>query len=216
MGGIVGARHEFHDAAYVRGWADRFVPTASRLRLFDLILQQIRRANAPHAHVVELGIGPGYMARYILQRDQTISYEGVDFSEVFFEIAKQTIGELMHRVTLTKADITDQTWPKRLSRTPVAIISTWALHDLGGQQAVADVYARCYETLDRGGVLVNGDFIKPDGTKWEFEPGRFAIDRHLQLLHRAGFAEAKCLAHLEPNVDNPTPAENYACLVAVR
>ena len=216
MGGYVGARHEFHDAAFVRGWADRFVPTAPRLRLFDLILQQIRQPNVPNAHVVELGIGPGYMARYILQRDQTISYEGVDFSEAFFEVARETIGDLMHRVTLTKADITDQTWPKRLSRAPVAIISTWALHDLGGQQAVADVYARCREVLPRGGVLVNGDFIKPYGTKWEFEPGRFEIDRHLELLRQAGFAEAKSLAHLEPNIDNPTPAENYACLVAVR
>jgi SAM-dependent methyltransferase len=216
MGGFVGARHEFHDAAYVRGWADRFVPTAPRLRLFDLILQQIRRPNVPNAHVVELGIGPGYMARYILQRDQTISYEGVDFSEAFFEVARETIADLMHRVTLTKADLMEQTWPQRLSRTPGAIISTWALHDLGGQQAVADVYAGCREVLPPGGVLVNGDFIKPHGTKWEFEPGRFEIDRHLELLRDAGFAEAKSLAHLEPNIDNPTPAENYACLVAVR
>ena len=216
MGGYVGARHEFHDAAFVRGWADRFVPTAPRLRLFDLILQQIRQPNVPNAHVVELGIGPGYMARYILQRDQTISYEGVDFSEAFFEVARETIGDLMHRVTLTKADLMQQTWPQRLSRTPGAIISTWALHDLGGQQAVADVYARCREVLPLGGVLVNGDFIKPYGTTWEFEPGRFEIDRHFELLREAGFAEAKSLAHLEPNIDNPTPAENYACLVAVR
>ena len=216
MGGLVGARHEFHDAAYVRGWADRFVPTASRLRLFDLILEQIRQPAAANAHVVELGIGPGYMARYILRRDQTISYEGVDFSEAFFEVARETIGDLMHRVTLTKADLMQQTWPQRLSRTPGAIISTWALHDLGGQQAVADVYARCREVLPRGGVLVNGDFIKPYGTTWEFEPGRFEIDRHFEFLRQAGFAEAKSLAHLEPNIDNPTPAENYACLVAVR
>jgi SAM-dependent methyltransferase len=216
MGGFVGARHEFHDAAFVRGWADRFLPTAPRLRLFDLILQQIRQPNVPNAHVVELGIGPGYMARYILQRDQAISYEGVDFSEAFFEVAKETIGDLMHRVTLTRADLMEQTWPKRLSRTPGAIISTWALHDLGGQRAVADVYARCREVLPRGGVLVNGDFIKPYGTNWEFEPGRFEIDRHVELLREAGFAEAKSLAHLEPNIDNPTPAQNYACLVAVR
>jgi SAM-dependent methyltransferase len=216
MGGFVGARHEFHDAAFVRGWADRFLPTAPRLRLFDLILQQIRQPNVPNAHVVELGIGPGYMARYILQREQAISYEGVDFSEAFFEVAKETIGDLMHRVTLTRADLMEQTWPKRLSRTPGAIISTWALHDLGGQRAVADVYARCREVLPRGGVLVNGDFIKPYGTNWEFEAGRFEIDRHVELLREAGFAEAKSLAHLEPNIDNPTPAQNYACLVAVR
>jgi cyclopropane fatty-acyl-phospholipid synthase-like methyltransferase len=216
MSGYVGAQHEFHDAAFVRGWANRFVPTAPRLKLFDLILDQIRQSTIPNSHVVELGIGPGYMARHILDRNAVISYEGVDFSERFFEVAKETIGDCMHRVTLTKADLMDQSWPKRLTRTPGAIISTWALHDLGGQQAVADVYARCFETLPVGGVLVNGDFIKPDGTRWIYEPGRFEIDRHFELLRKAGFTDPKSLAHLEPNIEDPTSAQNYACLVAVR
>ncbi len=122
----------------------------------------------------------------------------------------------MQRVTLTWADFMDQSWPLSIARAPGAIVSTWALHDLGSQQAVADVYARCYETLAEGGVLVNGDFIKPAGTGWSFEAGRFEIERHFELLRRAGFSEPACLAHLEPNIENPTPAENYACLVAVR
>jgi SAM-dependent methyltransferase len=216
MNGYVGAQHEFHDAAFVRGWANRFVPTPPRLELFDMILDQIGQPHIPNSHVLELGIGPGYMARHILERNEIFSYEGLDFSEMFFEVAKETIGDLMHRVTLTKADLMDQHWPKCLKRPPGAIISTWALHDLGGQQAVAAVYARCYETLPIGGVLINGDFIKPDGTSWDYEPGRFEIDRHFELLRKAGFSHPKSLAHLEPNIESPTSAQNYACLVAVR
>jgi SAM-dependent methyltransferase len=216
MSGYVGAQHEFHNADFVRGWANRFVPTKDRLELFDMILDQISQPSVPNAHVVELGIGPGYMARHILERNSIVSYEGLDFSEVFFEIAKKTIGDLAHRVTLTKADLMDQNWPKKLSKTPGAIVSTWALHDLGSQQAVANVYARCFETLPEGGVLVNGDFIKPDGTSWEFEPGRFEIDRHFKLLRDAGFSSPKSLAHLEPNIQDPKGFENYACILAVR
>ena len=160
MSGYVGAQHEFHDANFVRGWANRFVPTRDRLKLFDMISEQISQPSLPNAHVVELGIGPGYMARHLLERNPVISYEGLDFSEVFFEIAKETIGDLMHRVTLTKADLMNQAWPKKLSKTPGAIISTWALHDLGSQQAVADVYVRCYETLPKGGVLANGNMSR--------------------------------------------------------
>jgi SAM-dependent methyltransferase len=216
MTGFVGAQHQFHDREFVRGWANRFSPTAPRLQLFDMVLQQISRPSLPSAHVVELGIGPGYMARHILERSQAISYEGVDFSEVFLEVAKETLGGLMHRVTLTKADLMHRDWPNRLRQRPGAIISTWALHDLGGQQAVADVYARCYETLPEGGVLVNGDFIKPDGASWNYEPGRFEIERHLELLREAGFSEVQALAHFEPNLENPTAAQNYACLVGLR
>jgi hypothetical protein len=90
------------------------------------------------------------------------------------------------------------------------------LDDLGGQQAVADVYARCYEILLVGGVLLNGDFIKPDGTTWSYEPGRFEIHAHLQLLREAGFENPSSLALFEHNLDNPTAAQNYACLTGVK
>ena len=213
---FVGAQHEFHDAAFVQGWADRFIPSPERLALFDMILDQIRQLPIGDPSVLELGLGPGYMARHILERHQTLRYEGLDFSTAFFEVAKRTLGALSARVTFTQADLMDQSWPASLTCSPHAIISTWALHDLGNQQAVADVYARCFETLPKGGVLVNGDFIKPDGTEWEFEAGRFAIARHLDLLRQAGFSNPVSLRHFEPEIDNPTPAQNYACLVAAK
>jgi SAM-dependent methyltransferase len=216
MTDVVGAVHEFHDPDYVRDWAERFVPTAPRLELFDLVLAQISKPGVVPRHIVELGIGPGYMARYILEREAEISYEGVDFSDVMFDVARVTIGELMERVTLTSADLLDNSWPSTLSRQPGAIISTWALHDLGSQQAVADVYARCFEALPSGGVLVNGDFIKPEGTTLAFEAGRFPIARHFELLQAAGFEDFQCLALLEPNLEDPTAGQNYACLVARR
>jgi SAM-dependent methyltransferase len=216
VNGFVGAQHEFHDAAFVQGWADRFVPTPPRIALFDLILEHVSASGLPSAHVVELGLGPGYMARHLLERNPTISYEGLDFSEVFFDVARKTIGSYMPRTKLTKADLMDQAWPRSLSQQPGAIISTWALHDLGGQEAVANVYARCYEVLPKGGILINGDFIKPDGTSWMYEPGRFEVDRHLDLLRLAGFQNPKSLALFEHNLDSPTAAQNYACLIATR
>jgi SAM-dependent methyltransferase len=216
MSGYVGADHEFHDPEFVRSWANRFVPTKPRLQLFDLILGQVEQVCKPDAHVLELGTGPGYMARHILERNRQVTFEALDFSDAFIDIARQTIGDLTSRVVFTNADLMSKSWPDRLSRRPDAIISTWALHDLGGQAAVANVYARCHGVLPDGGLLANGDFIKPDGTSWEFEPGRFEIGRHLELLRAAGFADPRSLVHLEANTENPTPAQNYACLVAVK
>jgi SAM-dependent methyltransferase len=216
MSGFVGAQHEFHDAAFVQGWADRFVPSQPRLALFDLILQHISQPGLSNAHVLELGLGPGYMARHILERNPGISYEGLDFSDVFFQVARETIAGLMARVALTKADLTDQHWPSCLAHQPSAIISTWALHDLGSQRAIADVYARCHAVLPRNGVFLNGDFIKPAGTTWDYEPGRFEISRHLELLREAGFRNPTLLAEFEQEIDNPTAAQNYACLMAVK
>src|SRR6056297_2715012 len=200
MSGFVGASHEFHDAEFVRGWASRFVPTAPRLQLFDMILEEVEKLGKPEAHVLELGTGPGYMARHMLERNQSISFEALDFSDVFMDVARETLGGLTARVTFTNADLMAQDWPSKLSKQPDAIVSTWALHDLGGPQPVADVYARCYEVLPAGGLLANGDFIKPDGTDWDFEAGRFEIDRHLEFLRAAGFENPGSRIHLEANI----------------
>ena len=78
------------------------------------------------------------------------------------------------------------------------------------------MYARCHEVLPEGGVLMNGDFIKPDGTSWTYEPGRFEVSQHLELLRRARFKEPAVLAQFERNLDHPTAAQNYACLIAVK
>lgn len=216
MAGFVGAQHEFHDAAFVQGWADRFVPSPPRLALFDMVHDQIRRLSVAEPAVLELGLGPGYMARHILERDPALRYEGLDFSTVFFDVARRTLGDLATRVVLTRADLTDPAWPTRLARRPDAIVSTWALHDLGSPEAVADVYARSYALLPPGGVLVNGDFVKPDGTDWAYEPGRFEVDRHLAFLRAAGFADPRALHHFERETEAPTAAQNYVCFVATK
>jgi SAM-dependent methyltransferase len=96
MSGYVGAEHEFHDPEFVQGWANRFVPTQPRLHLFDLMLGQIEQVCKPDAHVLELGTGPGYMARHILERNKQVTYEALDFSDAFIDVARRTIGESDH------------------------------------------------------------------------------------------------------------------------
>ena len=54
------------------------------------------------------------------------------------------------------------------------------------------------------------------GTAFDYEPGRFEVGRHLELLRKAGFSGPKSLAQLEQNLEDPTAAQNYACLVAVK
>jgi hypothetical protein len=66
--------------------------------------------------------------------------------------------------------------------------------------------------LGAGGVLLNGDFVKPEGTVYGFEAGRFEVSRHLELLRSAGFARCECVEMFEVEIESPTPAQNYALL----
>ena len=53
----------------------------------------------------------------------------------------------------------------------------------------------------RVGCSSNGDFIKPVGTTWSYEPGRFEIESHVKLLDSAGFSDPKSLAEFEVNIE---------------
>jgi predicted TPR repeat methyltransferase len=211
----VGADHEFHDEAFVQGWADRFVPTPERLELFDTIIGRVAGGPLPVRHVVELGIGPGYLAERLLGAIPDVTYEGVDFSAPMLEIAARRLHAFADRLRCTRADLLRDDWREQVAPRVGAVVSTWALHDLGGEAVTRSVYAACRALLPAGGILLNGDFVKPDGTVHDYEPGRFPVSRHLELLREVGFRDARCLVFLERELDDPTSAQNYACIEAV-
>jgi hypothetical protein len=212
---IIGAQHEFHDKDFSIAWAERFVPTPGRLELFNIILSELQALIPVGGRVVELGIGPGYLASHLLGAMPNIEYCGIDFSRPMLEIASSRLKSYASRVAYLQADLVEDDWASMVAAPINAIVSTWALHDLGSQKNVEIVYEKSAKSLSNRGVLLNGDFIKPEGAIHDFEPGRFQIDRHLELLTNVGFSSVKCLARLEEEIDSPTPAQNYACFRAV-
>ena len=215
MSDTVGAVHRFHDPAYAREWAGRFRPTPERLHLFETMLAELRRSVPDSGHLVELGIGPAYLAEFLLARLPDVTYEGIDFSLPMLAQAESRLERFGARVHLRQADLLSANWGRSLSRQPAAILSTWALHDLGGQEQTSRVYRVSAQALPKGGLLLNGDFIKPEGARQPFEAGRFKVKRHLQLLREAGFSKTGCLHTWEVEIVSPTPAQNYACLLAI-
>ena len=215
MNEVIGAHHDFHDEEFVAGWADRFVPTPERLELFNIIFSELKSRIPPNRCVVELGIGPGYLADYLLRVMPEIQYYGVDFSSPMLDIARQRLTPHLARVTYVQADLVKDDWWTNIPTPVDTIVSTWALHDLGSQENVEVVYKNCAQVLQDGGMLLNGDFIKPDKAVYEYEPGRFEIAKHIAMLRQAGFKSAECLVVLEEETESPTAAQNYACFKGV-
>ena len=211
---IVGADHEFHDPEYAADWAGRFEPTPDRLALFDLMLSELRGRVPPGGRIIELGVGPGYLAAHLLHALPAVRYVAVDFSRPMLDIAARRLRPHADRVAFTRIDLLADGWWEALDCPVDAIVSTWALHDLGGQDRVEHVYAGCAKALGNRGLVLNGDFIKPDGARHEYEPGRFPISTHLDMLRRVGFETAECLRVFEQEIEAPTPAQNYACFRA--
>jgi SAM-dependent methyltransferase len=211
---VIGAEHEFHEAEYAQNWAARFDPTPERLRLFSIMIEQLKSQSLPLPHVVELGVGPGYFAVHLLEAIPNVTYEGVDFSQPMLSMAAERLKKFLGRVIFTQASLINDPWETRVKR-PGAIVSTWTLHDLGSELHTFSVYQRCKSLLPPGGLLLNGDFIKPDGTSFDYEAGRLAAQRHLEMLSNLGFRNVECLGIFEPELEAPTAAQNYACFKAI-
>lgn len=210
------ALHEFHDASFSQGWADRFEPTPARLQLFEMILQNIEELKVEKVSILELGIGPGFLANYLLERLLKINYEGLDFAKPMLEIAKERTQDYSQRINFTQADLINEPWIYKLKTPPNVIVSTWTLHDLFEKENILKVYKSVYEVLPSGGILLNGDFIKPEESNFEYEGGRIKPSEHLELLMLAGFQDCQCLAEFEKSIEHPTTANNYACFRAIK
>jgi SAM-dependent methyltransferase len=212
---IIGATHEFHNEDFAQGWAQRFQPTPARLRLFQTIYEELEAVVGENGRIVELGIGPGYLAEFLLARMPNIHYVGVDFSQPMLTLAQARLSSYSDQVQFIQADLITDAWWHDISPPIKGIVTTWALHDLGSPQHTAHVYQTCHDVLPSGALLLDGDFIKPDQAKHEYEPGRFEIAQHLQLLRQANFQHVECLLVLEQEIENPTAAHNYACFKAI-
>jgi SAM-dependent methyltransferase len=210
------ALHEFHDADFSKEWTEKFKPTPPRLKLFELMVQQIEHVGGKNAHVLELGIGPGFLAHHILDNLPDITYEGLDFSKSMLEIAKKRTEKHKKRIDFIQADLLTKAWKKRLKKTPGVIVSTWALHDLFDKKNIFNVYKTVYDVLLDRGLLLNGDFIKPEESQYDYEGGRIKPSEHLELLRKCGFQDPECIEEFEKSVDNPTTANNYACFKAIK
>ena len=60
--------------------------------------------------MLELGSGPGHLAREILTRCAITDYVALDFSPVMHGLARDHLGALAARVTFTTRDFRHPTW----------------------------------------------------------------------------------------------------------
>jgi len=208
------ALHEFHNADFSKEWAEKFEPTPPRIKLFETILGQIESVGNQSLRILELGIGPGFLAGFLLKRMPGINYEGLDFSDSMLAIAKERTKDYKDRIDFLQADLIKDDWNKKITSPPQVIVSTWALHDLFEKKNILKVYKTAYELLPTGGLLLNGDFIKPETSTHEYEGGRIKPSEHLEMLQLAGFQKPECLEEFEKSVKNPTTSNNYACFSA--
>jgi SAM-dependent methyltransferase len=139
------ARWEAQQSGYMPDREERFAVIIDTLAALC--------GNAPH--VVDLGSGPGSLARRILERLPEARVTALDMDPVLLAIGRNALGDRDGRLAWLDADLRSR-WTVPGDRPVDAAVSTTALHWLQ-PEPLAALYRHLGTVLRPGGVFMNGD-----------------------------------------------------------
>lgn len=178
-------RVDFRDPATARTWIeDTRIRRPYRPRFFAAFCAAL--ASRRQLRILELGSGPGQLAREILVHCDVHRYVALDFSPAMHDIAAEYLGELADRVTFVTRDFREAAWPGDLG-TFDAIVTLQAAHETRHKRHLVPLLERARTVAAPGGVLLYADhYLTPQRKIPALVPER--ADQPLALA-RAGFVD---------------------------
>jgi SAM-dependent methyltransferase len=188
-------RVDFRDPATARAWIeDTRIRRPYRPRFFEAFCVALTARS--RLHVLELGSGPGQLAREILGRCDVERYVALDFSPAMHEIAAEHLGELARRVTFVIRDFREPAWAEGLG-TFDAIVTMQAAHETRHKRHLVPLLDRARTVVAPGGVLLYADhYLTPETKLPALAPEREAQPA---ALASAGFVDVQ-LRYEEANM----------------
>jgi SAM-dependent methyltransferase len=188
-------RVDFRDPATARAWIeDTRISRPHRPRFFSAFCAAL--VSRPKLRILELGSGPGQLAREILDRCDVEAYLALDFSNAMHEIAAEHLRELAHRVTFVTRDFREPTWTTGLG-TFDAIVTLQAAHETRHKRHLMPLLERARTLLAPGGIVLYADhYLTPETKLPALAPTREA---QALALEQAGYVDIE-LRHEEGNM----------------
>lgn len=148
---------DFHDPAQARAWLASTVEKRPwRSSFFAAFCAAIRSRGAEPLRILELGSGPGHLAREILTHCTVREYVALDFSLAMHDLAREHLGDLAARVTFVQRDFREAAWTSELEPFDV-IVTMQAAHETRHKRHLIPLLRRAREVLVSGGVLLYAD-----------------------------------------------------------
>lgn len=187
-------RVDFRDPATARTWIEETrIKKPFRPSFFAAFCAAL--SSRHQIRILELGSGPGQLAREILLHCDVGAYVALDWSQAMHDIATEHLGDLARRVTFVVRDFREPTWPANLGVFD-AIVTMQAAHETRHKRHVVPLFERARTLLAPGGAMLYCDgYLHP-----EAKLPALVFDRADQprALERAGFVDVRLL-HDEGN-----------------
>jgi tRNA (cmo5U34)-methyltransferase len=133
--------------------AENVVPRNEELH--DVIVDAIHCDRNSKIKILDLGIGTGLGAWKILSEFPNAHLTGIDFSSKMLKRCKERVSVFKKRVLLIESDFNKINFPEKYD----VIVSAVSIHNSKPEQQLK-LINKIYESLNDGGIFVNGDFIK--------------------------------------------------------
>lgn len=180
-------RVDFRDPATARTWiVETAIKRPYRPRFFAAFCAAL--ASRSKLRILELGSGPGQLAREILSHCDVQTYVALDFSPAMHAIAAEYLGELASRVTFVTRDFREPAWPADLAEFD-AVVTLQAAHETRHKRHLVPLLERARTVIAPGGMLLYADhYLTPETKLRALSPAR---DDQPLALERAGFVDVE-------------------------
>ena len=134
----------------------------SRTQFFDLYVSQIQTHSRPISSILELGSGPGFLAKHLLTELPDTKYTALDFSSAMHALARARLGVLKDLVTFVEKSFKSGTWHKDLKQFD-CIVTHQAVHELRHKRYAIELHSQVAATLSPGGLYLVCDHFAGSG-----------------------------------------------------
>lgn len=172
-----------------RTWADEAMAKRPwRVEFFAEFAKALAAGHAQHP-VLELGSGPGFLAKFLLDALPELQYTALDFSPAMHELAAERLGEAAARVRFIERSFRDADWAEGLG--PFGFVVTHqAVHELRHKRHARGLHEQVRELLAPGGRYLVCDHFAGDGGMAN-DQLYMSVEEQRVALKDAGFARVE-------------------------
>jgi ubiquinone/menaquinone biosynthesis C-methylase UbiE len=133
-----------------------------RAEFFGKFADELANMQPTAARVLELGSGPGFLARKVLSEVPDLRMTLLDFSESMHVLARQRLGALIDRVEFLVRSFKDPGWVQGLDNFD-AVITNQAVHELRHKRYAEELHKQVRTVLRPGGTYLVCDHFSGEG-----------------------------------------------------
>lgn len=156
---------DFGDPAEARAWVDATLAKRPwRPRFFAAFTHALSSLPDPSISVVELGSGPGHLAKAILDACPRVThYAAIDFSPAMHDLARTHLGRQADAVCFELRDFRCEDWSAGLG-TIDSIVTMQAAHEVRHKSRLPVLLKQMHAALKPAGTLLFCDHYAEAGS----------------------------------------------------